>query len=93
MLKRVIPERKGNTPPEKGGCWYCFSTEGTNWFFSCEFDCNLHEECLYKQIEREIKDLGGLDVETSIMAKEFGIIDYKLNIELEDEMKLDTNIF
>lgn len=32
-------------------CWYCrLNHNNSPWYFSCEFDCYLHEECLRQEI-------------------------------------------
>jgi len=50
-----------------GVCYYCKSSKDiSDWYFSCEFDCYLHEDCL----NDAIRDYKGNDRELKLIAKE-----------------------
>ena len=37
--------------PNEGGCWFCHDDMGI-MFFSFEFDCFFHKECLQKELDK-----------------------------------------
>ncbi len=56
-------------PPERGGCWFCNTDKDEpDWLYSCEFDTNLHYNCLVTA--------DPTNPEVSIMKEEFGMTDY-----------------
>lgn len=55
--------------PNQGGCWFCHTDDDSSkWLFSLEFDCNVHKDCLQKEINKEQPS-----EEAVIMASEFGM--------------------
>ena len=58
--------------PNEGGCWFC-SRADLEMFFSSEFDCYFHIDCLKRA-------LGTDDAEAKLIAREFGISDNGDNI-------------
>lgn len=57
--------------PVMGGCWYCGDDEEP-LEFCCEFDTNIHMECLHDRISH-CMDLD-LDPELEIIAREMGLV-------------------
>lgn len=53
-------------------CWYCNSEEDLSggWYFSCEWDCDVHYDCLMKVLKADPNDM-----EAEIMKREFNITD------------------
>ena len=53
--------------PNEGGCWFCQDDEG-EMFFSYQFDCLFHKECLHKALAK-----AEWNPEAEIIADEMGI--------------------
>lgn len=65
-LKDIIFIPGTKATPSQGGCWYCHTNAG-KMYFSREFDCFLHIECLQKRLKEQPEDK-----EAEIFAREFG---------------------
>jgi len=60
---------KMNKSPNDGGCWFCHNdNDKEEMFFSFEFDCYFHKECLQKTLDKV-----EWNPESEIMANEIGI--------------------
>ena len=57
--------------PSKGGCWYCYRTDG-DLSFSHEFDTWIHTTCIAERYENN-KAEGIYDPENEIFMREFGL--------------------
>lgn len=50
-------------------CWYCrLNHDNSHWYFSCEFDCFLHEECIRQEIIQSKSEDNNKELKT--LAKE-----------------------
>jgi hypothetical protein len=62
---KPIEYLEDNVKPSLGGCWYCHGVRGV-LYFSTEFDCYLHLECLKNRLEKYPED-----PEAQIFSREF----------------------
>lgn len=75
MFKEKDDNDKEEKAPQQipiADCWFCRSNQDiSDWYFSFEFDCFLHEECLKDQI-KEYKERARVDGdrELEIIAEE-----------------------
>jgi len=53
--------------PNEGGCWFCHNDAG-EMFFSYEFDCYFHKQCLQKALNK-----AEWNPEAEIIANEIGM--------------------
>lgn len=67
--------------PNEGGCWFCHERDNREMWYSCEFDCDFHPECLHKELESEDGN-----PEAEIIAEEYGIPHNNTEIEVELEV-------
>jgi len=53
--------------PNQGGCWFCKTDEKGESFFSREFDCVVHTECLREAMKQGNPEAKIMDRELEMM--------------------------
>lgn len=54
--------------PNEGGCWFCHEIDHREMWFSNEFDCNFHPDCLHEELSK-----ADINPEAEIIAREHDI--------------------
>ena len=66
--------------PNEGGCWFC-EDDGGEMFFSIEYDCYFHMDCLTKELEKHYNP------EAEIIAEEFDVPYKSKEPEMPDDIE------
>lgn len=65
----------GDTPPSKGGCWYCHTAVDypeDPLVFSAEYDSHVHRGCISRRL-KQVQEMGNKDHEVEVLAAELEV--------------------